>query len=60
MLQNFIDKCNHTLIEHSAVITIAAKKLMDIGTDVQKHTSHSWWDFSLLNPLRSKHYCLLV
>ena len=45
MLQNFIDKCNHTLIEHSVVITIAAKKLIDIGIDVQKHTNHSWWDF---------------
>ena len=44
VLQNFIGKYNHTLIEHSAVITIAAKKLIDIGIDVQKHTNHSWWD----------------
>ena len=38
--QNFIDKCNHILIEHSTVTTIAANKLMDIF-DVQNHNSHS-------------------
>ena len=54
MLQNFIDKCNHTLIEHSAVITIAAKKLIDIGIDVQKHTNHSWWDFFFTTSLTAE------
>ena len=44
-LQNFIGKHNRTLIEHSVVTIIAANKLMDVEVDVQKHTSHSWWDF---------------
>ena len=44
-LQNFIDKHNCTLIEHSVFTTIAANKLMDVEVDVQKRTSHSWWDF---------------
>ena len=35
---------NGTSIEHSVVTTIFANKLMDIGVDVQKYTSHSWWD----------------
>ena len=44
-LHNFIDKHNRTLIEHFVVTTIAANKLMDVEVDIQKHTSHSWWDF---------------
>lgn len=39
-LQDFIDKCNHTLREHSVANTIAANKLMSVGADVQKHISH--------------------
>ena len=63
-LQNFIDTGNQTLIEHSVVTTIATNKLMDVGVDVPKYTSHSWWNFfftksptaqkvfpALLNPL---------
>ena len=30
-LQDFIDKCNHTLREHSVANTIAANKLMSVG-----------------------------
>lgn len=33
-------KHNCTLIEHS--VTIIADNLMDIGVNVQKHTSYSW------------------
>ena len=44
-LQNFIDKYNHTLIEHFVVTTVTANNLMDVGVDVQKRTSHSWWVF---------------
>lgn len=63
-LQNFIDKHNHTLIEHFVVTTVTANNLMDVGVDAQKRTSHSWWVFfftksptaqrffsALLNPL---------
>ena len=57
-LQNFIDKHNCNLIEHSTVITIATNKLMVVGVDVQKHTSHSWGTFSCLNPLLLKN-CFL-
>ena len=42
VLQNFIEKCNHTLIEHFVVPAIAADKFIGIGVSVQKHTSHSW------------------
>ena len=45
LLQKFIGKRNCTLLEHSTVTTIAANKLMDVGINVQKHNSHSWWDF---------------
>ena len=39
-LPDFIDKCNHTLREHSVATTTAVNKLMSIGTEVQKHISH--------------------
>ena len=60
-LQNFMCKCNHTLMEHSVVPIIAANKLMDIGVGVQKHswrdvfftkspTAQNWFS-ALFNPL---------
>ena len=39
----FHSKHNGTY-ERSVVTTIFANKLMDVGVDVQKYTSHSWWD----------------
>ena len=34
---------------------IIADKLMDIGVNVQKQTSHSWWDFSFTtSPITQK------
>ena len=54
VLQNFIEKYNHTLIEHFVVTAIAADKLMGIGVNVQKHASHSWWDFFFTTSLTAQ------
>ena len=54
VLQNFIEKCNHTLIEHSIITAIAADKLIGIGVSVQKHTSHLWWDFFFTTSLTAQ------
>ena len=42
VLQNFIEKRNHSLIEHSVVTAITANKLIEIGVNVQNLTSNSW------------------
>ena len=54
VLQNLIEKCNHTLIEHFVVPAIAADKFIGIGVSVQKHTSHSWWDFFFTTSLTAQ------
>ena len=54
VLQNFIEKFNHTLIEHFVVTAIAADEFIGIGVSVQKHTSHSWWDFFFTTSLTAE------
>ena len=44
-MKNVTDTHNHILIEHSVLTIIAISKLMGVGIDAQKHTSHSWWNF---------------
>ena len=60
VLQLQKEKHNCTLIGHS-VVTIIADKLMDIGVNVQKHTSHSWRDFSFTTfPITQKWFFSIV
>lgn len=45
IVENVKIHITYILIEHSVLTIIAISKLMDVGIDAQKHTSHSWWNF---------------
>ena len=60
VLQNFIEKRNHSLIEHSVVTAITANKLIEIGVNVQNLTSNSWWNFLFTtSPTTQKWFSIL-
>ena len=56
----FHSKHNGTY-ERSVVTTIFANKLMDVGVDVPKYTSHSWWNvFFTKSPTAQKVFPALL
>ena len=60
LLQNFIEKRNRSLIEHSVVTAITANKLIEIGVNVQNLTSNSWWNFLFTtSPTTQKWFSIL-